>query len=303
MRGRKVAAGVRMLVVPGSQAVKRQAEAEGLDRVFRDAGAEWREPGCSMCIAMNGDQLEPGQYAVSTSNRNFEGRQGRGGRTFLASPLTAAAAAVTGRVTDVARRCSEERSQIMTRFTTLTRASSLAVDDIDTDQIIPARFLKVHDEDRASAQQPVRRLALPADGSPTRLPAHARAQGAQILARRRQLRLRLVARARAVGARRLGLPRGRSRARSPTSSRSNALKNGLLPVALDRRGVHASSWPRARPIPTLELTIDLAQQRVTLPDGDDVRVPDRSVREALPGRTGSTSSATSSRSPIAISGA
>ena len=89
-----------MLVVPGSQQVKRQAEAEGLDRVFRDAGADWREAGCSMCIAMNGDQLEPGQYAVSTSNRNFEGRQGAGGRTFLASPLTAAAAAVTGKITD-----------------------------------------------------------------------------------------------------------------------------------------------------------------------------------------------------------
>jgi len=101
MRGHKVAAGVRVLVVPGSKAVKRQAEAEGLDQVFRDAGAEWRDPGCSMCIAMNGDAIEPGQYAVSTSNRNFEGRQGRGGRTFLASPLTAAAAAITGRITDV----------------------------------------------------------------------------------------------------------------------------------------------------------------------------------------------------------
>jgi 3-isopropylmalate/(R)-2-methylmalate dehydratase large subunit len=100
MRGRKVAAGTRMLVVPGSQAVKRQAEAEGLDRVFRDAGAEWREPGCSMCIAMNGDELRPGQVAVSTSNRNFEGRQGKGGRTHLASPRTAAAAAVTGQITD-----------------------------------------------------------------------------------------------------------------------------------------------------------------------------------------------------------
>jgi len=98
--GRQVAPGVRFLVVPGSQAIKRQAEAEGLDRIFREAGAEWRESGCSMCIAMNGDQLEPGQYAVSTSNRNFEGRQGKGGRTFLASPLTAAAAAITGRITD-----------------------------------------------------------------------------------------------------------------------------------------------------------------------------------------------------------
>lgn len=98
--GRKVADGVRVLVVPGSHEVKHLAEAEGLDQIFKTAGAEWREPGCSMCIAMNGDQLEPGQYAVSTSNRNFEGRQGKGGRTFLASPLTAAAAAVTGKVTD-----------------------------------------------------------------------------------------------------------------------------------------------------------------------------------------------------------
>jgi len=98
--GRKVKPGVRALVVPGSQGVKRQAEAEGLDRIFREAGFEWREPGCSMCIAMNGDELQPGQYCVSTSNRNFEGRQGKGGRTFLASPLTAAASAVTGVVTD-----------------------------------------------------------------------------------------------------------------------------------------------------------------------------------------------------------
>lgn len=99
--GHKVAQGVRTLVVPGSQQVKRQAQAEGLDRIFIEAGAEWREPGCSMCIAMNGDQLEPGQYAVSTNNRNFEGRQGKGGRTFLASPLTAAATAVTGCISDV----------------------------------------------------------------------------------------------------------------------------------------------------------------------------------------------------------
>ena len=98
--GRKVAEGVRTLVVPGSHDIKKQAEAEGLDQIFKEAGAEWREPGCSMCIAMNGDNLEPGQYAVSTSNRNFEGRQGKGGRTFLASPLTAAAAAITGQVTD-----------------------------------------------------------------------------------------------------------------------------------------------------------------------------------------------------------
>jgi 3-isopropylmalate/(R)-2-methylmalate dehydratase large subunit len=100
MKGRKVAEGVRVMVVPGSQEIKKQAESEGLDKVFKASGAEWREAGCSMCIAMNGDQLEPGQYAVSTSNRNFEGRQGKGGRTFLASPLTAATAAVIGTITD-----------------------------------------------------------------------------------------------------------------------------------------------------------------------------------------------------------
>jgi 3-isopropylmalate/(R)-2-methylmalate dehydratase large subunit len=98
--GRKVAPGTRALVVPGSQAVKRQAEAEGLDRIFLEAGAEWREAGCSMCLAMNGDQVGAGQLAVSTSNRNFEGRQGKGARTLLASPLTAAACAVTGRIAD-----------------------------------------------------------------------------------------------------------------------------------------------------------------------------------------------------------
>ena len=100
LRGRRVSPNVRVLVVPGSQQVKQQAEAEGLDAIFIAAGAEWRESGCSMCIAMNGDQLQAGQLAVSTSNRNFEGRQGAGGRTLLASPLTAAAAAVMGVITD-----------------------------------------------------------------------------------------------------------------------------------------------------------------------------------------------------------
>ena len=100
LRDKKIAPGVRMLVVPGSEPIRRQAEAEGLDRVFLAAGAEWRESGCSMCIAMNGDRVGPGQTAISTSNRNFEGRQGRGSRTLLASPATAAASAVTGCVTD-----------------------------------------------------------------------------------------------------------------------------------------------------------------------------------------------------------
>ena len=100
LKDRKVAPQTRVLVVPGSQAVKRQAEAEGLDKIFRAAGWEWREPGCSMCIGMNGDTIALGQYSVSTSNRNFEGRQGKGGRTILASPLTAAASAIEGAVAD-----------------------------------------------------------------------------------------------------------------------------------------------------------------------------------------------------------
>jgi len=100
LRGRKVAKGVQMLVIPGSQQVKREAEAEGLDRIFIEAGAQWRESGCSMCLGMNGDLVARGEYSVSTSNRNFEGRQGIGARTLLASPLTAAASAVRGRVTD-----------------------------------------------------------------------------------------------------------------------------------------------------------------------------------------------------------
>ena len=101
MKGRKVNPNVRVMVVPGSHQIREQAISEGLDTIFKEAGADWREAGCSMCIAMNGDQLSPGEYSVSTSNRNFEGRQGKGGRTFLASPLTAAASAITGVVTDV----------------------------------------------------------------------------------------------------------------------------------------------------------------------------------------------------------
>ncbi len=103
MNGRKVHPRVRALIVPGSQQVKSAAESEGLDKIFQAAGAEWRQPGCSMCLAMNGDELEPGQYCVSTSNRNFEGRQGKGGRTLLASPQTAAACAISGAIADVRR--------------------------------------------------------------------------------------------------------------------------------------------------------------------------------------------------------
>ena len=102
VKGRKVAANIKLaMVVPGSGLVKQQAEQEGLDKIFLDAGFEWREPGCSMCLAMNADRLEPGERCASTSNRNFEGRQGQGGRTHLVSPAMAAAAAVTGHFADV----------------------------------------------------------------------------------------------------------------------------------------------------------------------------------------------------------
>jgi 3-isopropylmalate/(R)-2-methylmalate dehydratase large subunit len=101
LHGRRVAKGVRAMVVPGSQRVKAAAEAEGLDRIFREAGFEWRNPGCSMCLGMNEDILAPGERCASTSNRNFEGRQGRGGRTHLMSPAMAAAAAIEGCLVDV----------------------------------------------------------------------------------------------------------------------------------------------------------------------------------------------------------
>ena len=102
IKGRKVANNVTMaMVVPGSGLVKAQAESEGLDKLFTDAGFVWREPGCSMCLAMNADRLEPGERCASTSNRNFEGRQGQGGRTHLVSPAMAAAAALAGHFVDV----------------------------------------------------------------------------------------------------------------------------------------------------------------------------------------------------------
>ncbi len=101
LRGKKVASHVGAMVVPGSGLVKAQAEEEGLDKIFIAAGFEWREPGCSMCLAMNADKLEPGERCASTSNRNFEGRQGRGGRTHLLSPAMAAAAAIAGHLADV----------------------------------------------------------------------------------------------------------------------------------------------------------------------------------------------------------
>ena len=136
LEGRKVAPGLRALVVPGSGRVKAQAEKEGLDTVFVQAGFEWRNPGCSMCLAMNPDKLSPGERCASTSNRNFEGRQGRGGRTHLVSPAVAAATAVAGHF-------ASPEDSVMKPVRVITgRAVPLDRSDVDTDQIIPASWLK-----------------------------------------------------------------------------------------------------------------------------------------------------------------
>ena len=139
-KGRHVAPGVRALVVPGSGLVKRQAEQEGIADVLREAGFDWREPGCSMCLAMNADKLAPGERCASTSNRNFEGRQGRGGRTHLVSPAMAAAAAVSGRLADVREFTGQQRRGLhtsrraaMDKFTTVSSIPApLPIENVDT---------------------------------------------------------------------------------------------------------------------------------------------------------------------------
>ncbi len=189
---------VRVMVVPGSQQVKQQAEAEGLDKIFRDAGADFREAGCSMCIAMNGDQLQPGEYSVSTSNRNFEGRQGKGGRTFLASPLTAAASALTGVVTDV-------RTLLHMKFEKLeSKIVVLPIDNIDTDQIIPARYPQNRFRTRPAWASDLfcdwRYDAGRVHPKPDFILNKPETKGRADPGGRRQFRLRQFARARAVGA-------------------------------------------------------------------------------------------------------
>uniref|UniRef100_A0A7S4GFP2 3-isopropylmalate dehydratase n=1 Tax=Eutreptiella gymnastica TaxID=73025 RepID=A0A7S4GFP2_9EUGL len=158
-KGHKVSSSVHAMIVPGSGLVKKQAEAEGLDAIFKEAGFDWREPGCSMCLAMNADRLKPQERCASTSNRNFEGRQGRGGRTHLVSPAMAAAAAIKGRLADVRqfglakrafstrysgrRHFSTSRRTGMQAFTKLAGiAAPLPIMNVDTDLIIPKLFLK-----------------------------------------------------------------------------------------------------------------------------------------------------------------
>ena len=216
LKDRHVADGVRLMVTPGSDEVKREAEAEGLAEIFKAAGADWRESGCSMCIAMNGDQLAPGQYAVSTSNRNFEGRQGKGGRTFLASPLTAAASAIAGVVTDP--RTLPGIEDAGRRRRSLTRGRT--VPDVHEQGRPAQRRERRHRPDRPGALPQGHRQGRPRRGAVPRLAVRGGrlAQGPAVRAgrarhgrppdpaRRRQLRGGFVARARALGPDGVGHP-------------------------------------------------------------------------------------------------
>ena len=222
--GRHVAPTVRAMVVPGSAKVKRQAEEEGLDRVFTSAGFEWRQAGCSMCLGMNPDILAPGERCASTSNRNFEGRQGAGGRTHLVSPAMAAAAAITGRFADVRELRMRELRQVTGRAAVLDRA------DVDTDQIIPKQFLK-----RIERSGYGEFLFFDWMKDPDFELHRPEYEGAQILVAGPQLRLRLVARARRLGARGLRLPRRRSRRASATSSARTRSRPGSRRSSCPRR--------------------------------------------------------------------
>ena len=211
--GYKVSTHVSAMVVPGSQAVKAQAEAEGLDRIFREAGFDWREPGCSMCLGMNPDILSPGERCASTSNRNFEGRQGRGGRTHLVSPEMAAAAAIAGHFVDIRNWTvgiqPGRGKSLMEPFRTLTAlAAPLDRTNVDTDQIIPKQFLKRIERtgygdflffdwrrNGGGRSRSVLRAERPA------------LQGRTNPHRRQELRLRIEPRARRLGALRLRIPR------------------------------------------------------------------------------------------------
>ena len=281
LKDRRVADGVRVMVVPGlrgSEEARPSARASA--EIFRAAGAEWREAGCSMCIAMNGDQLTPGQYAISTSNRNFEGRQGKGGRTFLASPLTAAASALAGvdhRPADAARHRGDRRPRAAAdRWPSRSRRFTSAViplpaENVDTDQIVPARYLKMTDKE-GLADALFHDWRFDEDGAlrePRFVLDRPEMAGRRDPAGRRQLRRRLVARARALGARRVGHPG------DPVDQLRRHLPEQRpeeRPAADRRRGRArtASCSSSSAADPTVELTVDLEAQVVHLPGDEDL---------------------------------
>ena len=279
LKDRRVADGVQLMVTPGSDEVKREAEREGLADIFKAAGADWRESGCSMCIAMNGDQLSPGQYAVSTSNRNFEGRQGKGGRTFLASPLTAAASAVNGRrhrPEDAARHRVTCRGR---GALTMARADRRLHEQGHPDRQGERRYRP----DRPGALSE-------GDRQGRASPTHCSATGAsRRTARSRNRRSSSIDPGMAgrsillVGD---NFGAGSSREHAPWALtswgvrailstgfadifRSNSLKNGLLPIVVPA-DVHARLRDLIERDPDADLTVDLSEQGVLLPDGSTV---------------------------------
>ena len=256
------------MVVPGSQQVKAQAEQEGLDAIFSEAGFDWREPGCSMCLGMNPDILSPGERCASTSNRNFEGRQGRGGRTHLVSPEMAAAAAIAGHFVDIRNWPVREPvlhggEGLMEPFRTLTAlAAPLDRTNVDTDQIIPKQFLKrIERTGYGDFLFFDWRRTASGDPDPAFVLNDPRYKGAQIL----------------IAGKNFGCGSSREHAAwalsdfgfraviAPTFADiffSNAGKNGIVLVRLSEEQV-AELLNNAKTIPNYQLTVSLEDQTVT----------------------------------------
>ena len=262
---------------PARSSVKRAAEAEGLDRVFLDAGAEWRESGCSMCLGMNGDLVPAGQYSVSTSNRNFEGRQGVGARTLARQPRDRRRFRHP-RPGHRPARIPVQLIDMAAVKTIRSRTVVLPATNIDTDQIIPARFL-TSTSTRGLRQEPVRRLAL---RRRRQSEAGFRAQPA----RGRRVRTSWSPAATSAAAPRASTRPGRCRISAFAAVistefadifRTNCLKNGLVPVLVDE-STHA--WLLANP--GAEVSIDVESTTLTLPDGTRRQVSARRLRALLP---------------------